>query len=350
MTLSKQSKNRSVLEYQRYALSRVSRTFALTIPQLPLEVRFVIGNAYLLCRIADTIEDSPELDVPSKRHFLSRFAGVVRHEESVESFEADLAPLLCDGTTADDRDLVTNTNRVVDLHRQLPNRQSNPIAQCVENMCEGMSEFVDASSDGLKDVAQVERYCYFVAGVVGEMITEILCDYSSDIASRRDELYPLSSQFGCGLQLINIIKDHREDKNRGVCWLPRRGLEGEALLSSDAVNVSDAADPRIVQLLSVARNRLEKSLRYIKLIPTREIGIRRFLAWTFAFACLTLRRIHANPNFHRGEEVKISRRQVYATIATINLTVRLNRVLQGLFNLVVPHQSRFETLKRRSRR
>ena len=213
-----------------------------------------------------------------------------------------------------------------------------------------MSEFVDASPDGLKDVAHVERYCYFVAGVVGEMITEILCDYSSEIASRRDELFPLSSQFGCGLQLINIIKDHKEDKNRGVCWLPRRGLDGKALQSLSALHESAAVDPRIVQLLSVARDRLEKSLRYIKLIPTRETGIRRFLGWTFAFACLTLRRIHANPNFHRGEEVKISRRQVYATIATINLTVRLNRVLQGLFNLVVPHQSTFENLARRSRK
>lgn len=350
MTLAKQFRNRPVLEYQQYALSRVSRTFALTIPQLPAEVRYVIGNAYLLCRIADTIEDSPELDVPSKRHFLSRFAGVVRHEKSVEAFEADLAPLLCDGTTADDRDLVTNTSRVIGLHRQLPIRQSNPIAQCVEYMCEGMSEFVDASPDGLKDVAHVERYCYFVAGVVGEMITEILCDYSSEIASRRDELFPLSSQFGCGLQLINIIKDHKEDKNRGVCWLPRRGLDGEALQSPATLHESVAADPRIVQLLSVARNRLEKSLQYIKLIPTRETGIRRFLGWTFAFACLTLRRIHANPNFHRGEEVKISRRQVYATIATINLTLRLNKVLQGMFNLVVPHQSTFENLVRRSRR
>lgn len=347
---SKRSERTQAIEYQKYALSRVSRTFALTIPQLPPDVRFVIGNAYLLCRIADTIEDSPELDVPSKRQFLSRFADVVRLAESAEAFAADLAPLLSEGTKKNDKDLVTNTGLVVHLHKEMPNDQSQPIEQCVETMCKGMSEFVETGSDGLPDLAQVERYCYFVAGVVGEMITEILCDYSPDIASRRDELFSLSSQFGCGLQLINIIKDHKEDQRRGVCWLPRRVFGGQAFSGSSSNHEPNPADPRILQLLSVARNRLEKSLRYIKLIPTREIGIRRFLGWTLAFACLTLRRIHARPNFRRGDEVKISRRQVYGSVAAVNFALRSNKALQWMFNVAVPRLSHLEAIIRNTRR
>ena len=38
-------------------LPGVSRTFALTIPQLPQDLRPIVTNAYLLCRTADTIED-----------------------------------------------------------------------------------------------------------------------------------------------------------------------------------------------------------------------------------------------------------------------------------------------------
>ena len=45
------------LAWQHATLQEVSRTFALTIPQLPPGLRDVVGNAYLLCRIADTIED-----------------------------------------------------------------------------------------------------------------------------------------------------------------------------------------------------------------------------------------------------------------------------------------------------
>jgi len=47
--------------YQEKILQDVSRTFALTIPQLPPALRRVVSNAYLLCRIADTIEDDNAL-------------------------------------------------------------------------------------------------------------------------------------------------------------------------------------------------------------------------------------------------------------------------------------------------
>ena len=43
--------------YQDQILPHVSRTFALTIPQLPADLRTAVTCAYLLCRIADTIED-----------------------------------------------------------------------------------------------------------------------------------------------------------------------------------------------------------------------------------------------------------------------------------------------------
>ena len=47
--------------FQAQMLSGVSRTFALTIPQLPAGLCRVVSNAYLLCRIVDTIEDEPGL-------------------------------------------------------------------------------------------------------------------------------------------------------------------------------------------------------------------------------------------------------------------------------------------------
>ena len=77
----------SDLAYQAEMLQCVSRTFALTIPQLPGALRDVVGNAYLLCRIADTIEDEPTLPAWQKQAFRgtlrrgrgrSRSSGAVR--------------------------------------------------------------------------------------------------------------------------------------------------------------------------------------------------------------------------------------------------------------------------------
>ena len=63
--------------YQDQILPHVSRTFALTIPQLPEGLRTAVTCAYLLCRIADTIEDEPALSPPETLAFLQRFSAVL---------------------------------------------------------------------------------------------------------------------------------------------------------------------------------------------------------------------------------------------------------------------------------
>ena len=80
--------------YQDYILQGVSRTFALTIPQLPSGLRKPVSNAYLLCRIADTIEDEPALSADQKRHFSRQFIKVVAGEVPSETFAAEFYPLL----------------------------------------------------------------------------------------------------------------------------------------------------------------------------------------------------------------------------------------------------------------
>src|ERR1700692_4577865 len=63
--------------YQDHILPHVSRTFALTIPQLPAPLRTPVTNAYLLCRIADTIEDEPALSADETLVLLRRFVAVL---------------------------------------------------------------------------------------------------------------------------------------------------------------------------------------------------------------------------------------------------------------------------------
>ena len=63
--------------YQDQILPHVSRTFALTIPQLPPALSIPVTCAYLLCRIADTIEDEPALSPPETLAFLQRFSALL---------------------------------------------------------------------------------------------------------------------------------------------------------------------------------------------------------------------------------------------------------------------------------
>src|ERR1700761_3595001 len=99
--------------YQDEILPHVSRTFALTIPQLPAELSVPVTCAYLLCRIADTIEDEPALSPPETLAFLQRFAKVVGGSGESLALARDVEKRLSDRTLATERDLVSHMDRVV---------------------------------------------------------------------------------------------------------------------------------------------------------------------------------------------------------------------------------------------
>ena len=136
------------LAWQYAILQDVSRTFALTIPQLPPGLRDVVGNAYLLCRIADTIEDEPTLSAHEKREFSERFIRVVAGEEPPAPFAEQLAPRLSDSMLPAERQLVADTPRVLRTTHGFSERQRNALVRCVRIMSHGMAEF--QQSPGLK--------------------------------------------------------------------------------------------------------------------------------------------------------------------------------------------------------
>ena len=75
-------------------------------------------------------------------------------------------------------------------------------------MCKGMAKYqIEESLNGLKNIKDMNDYCYHVAGVVGEMLTELFCDYSTDIDKNQKKLMELAVSFGQGLQMTNILKD-----------------------------------------------------------------------------------------------------------------------------------------------
>ena len=61
-------------------LPSVSRTFALSIRFLPGTLGRAVTTAYLLCRIADTIEDDIGLDNDQKSYFHRMFVAIVSGE------------------------------------------------------------------------------------------------------------------------------------------------------------------------------------------------------------------------------------------------------------------------------
>jgi farnesyl-diphosphate farnesyltransferase len=319
--------------FQERILPRVSRTFALTIPQLPAPLRETVANAYLLCRIADTIEDEPGFSPTETRFFLQRFTAVVAGDEAARVLAREVGPRLTEKTLPAERELVTNMEQVRVGARLGAQRAA--VVRCIELMCDGMHHFQQtASVRGLARSTDLDSYCYYVAGVVGEMLTDLFSQYSPLVAAHQGTLSELAASFGEGLQLTNILKDFWEDRSRGACWLPQEvftpyGIELEKL-------TTEHPDPRFYaglrELVGVAHGHLRNALTYSLAIPPQETGIRRFCLWAIGLGVLTLRKIAASPQFTAGAQVKISRNAVRITRLCTSAAVRNDRMLQSLFD------------------
>jgi farnesyl-diphosphate farnesyltransferase len=305
--------------YQDQILPHVSRTFALTIPQLPQGLRLGVTNAYLLCRIADTIEDQTNSSAAQRLGLLHRFVAVVAGQEPAAQLAQDLLPRLAEGTLPAEREL-----------------QRTAIERCVRVMCEGMHHFQRiASVRGLERMADLDDYCYYVAGVVGEMLTQLFCAYSPAIDAKRAPLEKLSVSFAEGLQLTNILKDVWEDRERGACWLPREIFErhGVALETLQVQHQPPGFAAGMRELVGIAHAHLRDALSFTLLLPQAEVGIRRFCLWAIGLAVLTLRSIEQTPGFTSGSQVKISHAAVAATQVLSNAGVRHDWLLRRLFDL-----------------
>jgi len=322
--------------FQARILQGVSRTFALTIPTLPGGLDRAVANAYLLCRIADTIEDDAGLTLADKRAYSEQFIAIVEGRSEADSFARELAPRLAAHASAAERELISGSAAVVRITHSLNDPQRAALARCVRVMAQGMVFYQGQETlDGLSDQAAMDRYCYFVAGVVGEMLTALFCDYCRALGEREAELMQLAVSFGQGLQMTNILKDVWEDRARGACWLPRD------LFAARGITLSTLAPGRggaafadgLAHLVAIAHGHLRNALRYTLLIPSSEPSIRRFCLWALGMAVLTLRKLHSERDFAHGAAVKISRRAVKATVATTSVAVRSDRLLQCLFGL-----------------
>jgi farnesyl-diphosphate farnesyltransferase len=302
------------LAYQKAILSSVSRTFALTIPLLPPQIEAVVGNTYLLCRIVDTIEDAAELS-PSKKQSLSRlFLDAVLGSIPVELFVVPCLDALKNYPNIDELDLITNTPTVLRILHTFPSEDQAAISRCICIMSEGMTRFHGKQTkNGLKDLVEFEEYCYVVAGVVGELLTTIFCNYSAEFAKQIQGHEKLAVAFGQALQMTNILKDSPEDHARGVSWKPSNLTQEN--------------------LLAIAYQKLLDALAYIALIPKAENGIRRFCFLAFGLAVMTLEKIATRKEFNHTTEVKLSRNTVWIFYGFTKIAASNDLLMKSFFHL-----------------
>jgi farnesyl-diphosphate farnesyltransferase len=332
------SDQKQVERFCQEILPQVSRTFAISIRFLPGNLGRSVLCGYLLCRIADTIEDDPVATVETKIRLLDCFLncfedpGVANaFPQSIEHLEGEPAHLL----------LVEHTDLVFALYRSLTEQSQQTLRHWVTEMVQGMQKFVHRYPQGIriKTLEEYQEYCYYVAGVVGYLLTDLWYEHSPSVDF---ETYHVLRQtcaaFGEGLQTVNILKDIAWDaEHENSIYVPQQSLEAhgssqELLLSPSHLRQNHAAIKSLVELAWID---LDKAAEYLLSVPRSAIPIRLFCILPLVFAYGTLREITKSTSMLvSGGNVKISRTEVKSLIMVGPIAAVSNGLIRWLIDQV----------------
>lgn len=173
-------------QYCQQKAARSGSSFYYSFLFLPVEQRRAITALYAFCREVDDIVD--ECSDPAVAHrkldwwqgeIEQCFAGKPRHP--------------------------------VSLALQQPVRSYNLPAEYFQEILDGMR--MDLQQNRYETFSELALYCHRVAGVVGLLSAEIF-------GHRHRDTLKYAGQLGTAFQLTNILRDVREDAERGRIYLP----------------------------------------------------------------------------------------------------------------------------------
>jgi farnesyl-diphosphate farnesyltransferase len=287
-------------------LIKTSRTFALTIPLLPEPTRREVTVAYLLFRIADTFEDASHWPRERRIEALERFAALL---------EAGQLTAECGDARWGEADasahqgyveLIGEMPAVLDGFGALRPPAQERIRRHTARTARGMVQFVARTGDdgelALVDIADLQAYCYVVAGIVGEMLTELFVLGRSALDPIAPYLEQRAARFGEALQLVNILKDRADDAREGRTYVPQR------------------VDP--AEVFDLARRDLAASVEYVHALQAAcaPRGLVEFTALPVLLARATLDRVE-----DCGPGAKLSRPEVAAIVENMRRELDLQR-------------------------
>ena len=322
----------------RLLLPRVSRTFALGIKLLPPKLEAPVRIGYLLCRIADTIEDDLAASPERKAALLDALLACFDSAALADDFGSCIAELSAsDDYTA----LVAQTGNVFVTYRRLDARTRDILRRWITEMVGGMRHFVTEHRAGIRiaSVAEFRQYCYFVAGTVGHLLTDLWYEHSAFVGKGTyARLLADCEAFGEALQTVNILKDIAWDAEReNAIYVPSdllvaAGSGHDTILRDERRAANRSA---LVPLFDLAQHDIERALRYIEALPATALRIRLFCVLPVLFAIATMRELeHSEAMLVPGGAVKIGRAEVRALVVAGSTSTLTNRSLRWLVDRV----------------
>lgn len=193
-------------EYCRELTQRTAHNFRFSFLTLPREKRRAMNALYAFNRITDDFGDDPAVSLDLRRARLKAWRQSVqaalvhpRHNAAADNDPktAEVATLIAHPSLPAIADMVAR--------HHIPYEYLFAVIDGVE---------MDLDPVEVQSFAELERYCYHVAGAVG-----LCCIH---VWGYRDErAKSLAVDCGLALQLTNILRDLAEDSSLGRTYLPK---------------------------------------------------------------------------------------------------------------------------------
>ncbi|NJK99800.1 MAG: phytoene/squalene synthase family protein [Spirulinaceae cyanobacterium RM2_2_10] len=190
-------------------LKQTSRTFFIPISRLPVGLKEAVASAYLCMRAIDEVEDHPTLDNAVKAQLLQQMSSSLQAgggRTTRNHFQADWganAELLPDVTL-----------RFGDWAALAPDSIAPRIWDATAAMADRMAHWASVNWQ-IDTESDLDRYTFSVAGAVGLLLSDLWAWHDGTLTDRTQAI-----GFGRGLQAVNVLRNYKEDRQRGVSFFP----------------------------------------------------------------------------------------------------------------------------------
>ena len=190
-------------------LKETSRTFYIPISRLPRDLQAAVASAYLCMRAIDEIEDHPDLDNVLKAKLLRNISLTL--QAAADGFGVDHLTLALSAYASD---LPEVSLRIGEWALLAPESIAPRVWDATASMADRMAYWA-ANNWTIHTEADLDRYTFSVAGAVGLLLSDLWAWYDGTQTNRTHAI-----GFGRGLQAVNILRNYKDDRLRGVDFFP----------------------------------------------------------------------------------------------------------------------------------
>ena len=188
-------------------LKETSRTFYIPITFLKADLKYSVASAYLVLRAIDEIEDHESIQNTTKFDLLMQLSELFKRPFTQEEYCDIIAPVK--------EQLPEVSIRLVDWIQACPEGSRSLMMETASEMAFGMAKWAKENWQ-VHTKEDLDDYTYYVAGCVGVYLSK-LWNWSYGQETNEE----LAIEFGRGLQIVNILRNQKEDKEeRGVSFVP----------------------------------------------------------------------------------------------------------------------------------